>query len=156
MGNTIKALVGADPRMLQVARQHLKTQAAKWPDRLTVWERKDWPAGGANAIPSEVQCVWRSSRFMVQEYRARFPAMVRLSVLRLELDDAGGWRDGITWDELQTIKSQCGYGHCAALEIYPQDADVVNVANMRHLWVLTSSLDAHTYLPFMWRQGFAT
>jgi hypothetical protein len=34
-----------------------------------------------------------------------------------------------------------------AVEVYPPAGDVVNVANMRHLWVLRDRL------PFAWRGG---
>lgn len=46
------------------------------------------------------------------------------------------WDDNITWDELQKIKNECGYGDACAVEIFPPDESVVNVANMRHLWLL--------------------
>ncbi len=52
----------------------------------------------------------------------------------------------LVWDELQRIKSECGYGNTDAIEIYPADDDVVNVANMRHLWILDSRI------PFAWRK----
>jgi hypothetical protein len=42
----------------------------------------------------------------------------------------------MTFDELQAIKSAVGYGDSCAVEIYPEDSDLVNDANMRHLWVL--------------------
>ena len=35
------------------------------------------------------------------------------------------------------------------MEVYPRTADLVNVANMRHLWVLPE------LLPFAWRKGAA-
>ena len=52
----------------------------------------------------------------------------------------GRWKDDITWDELQEIKRQAGYGNQMAVEIYPDDLDIVNVANMRHLWILDEPL----------------
>lgn len=74
--------------------------------------------------------------------------LVRLSVLRTTLDpQAGRWVDGITWDELQSIKAECGYGQHDALELYPPDSDVVNVANLRHLWVMRE------LQTFAWRGG---
>lgn len=55
--------------------------------------------------------------------------------------------DGITWDELQALKRQCGFGDRFAVEVYPADLDVVNVGNLRHLWVLQGAL------PFAWSAG---
>jgi hypothetical protein len=46
------------------------------------------------------------------------------------------WVDGITWDQLQEIKRGVGLGDKLAVEVYPEDKNIVNVANMRHLFVL--------------------
>lgn len=51
------------------------------------------------------------------------------------VDRDGNWIDGITWDELMEIKRQCGFGDRLAVEIYPPDEHIVNVANMRHLFI---------------------
>ena len=45
------------------------------------------------------------------------------------------WADGLSWEDLMALKRQCGRGDRDALEVYPADKDVVNVANMRHLWL---------------------
>lgn len=37
---------------------------------------------------------------------------------------------------LAQVYEEAGYGDRDAFEAYPRQADVVNVANMRHLWVL--------------------
>jgi len=76
------------------------------------------------------------------------PAIVRLSVLRTSLDTAGGWQQDITWEELQRLKREAGYGDHDAVEVFPPDADVVNVANIRHLWILEPG-----HLPFAWRKS---
>ena len=49
--------------------------------------------------------------------------------------DRRGWKDGLKWDELQKVKADVGYADDYAIEIYPKDKDIVNDANMRHLWV---------------------
>lgn len=89
--------------------------------------------------------VWRSRNFLVQERPARDPAIVVLAVNRTQRGPER-WLDGISWDELQQIKFECGYGNHDAVEVYPRDADVVNVANMRHLWIMRDGS-----LPFAWR-----
>jgi hypothetical protein len=74
--------------------------------------------------------------------------LVRLSVLRTTLDaHTGRWLDGIAWDQLQDIKAQCGYAHHDAVEVYPRACDTVNVANLRHLWVMREPV------AFGWRAG---
>ena len=77
---------------------------------------------------------------------ASAPAIVRLSVNRTAIEGPR-WKEGVSWDELQAIKRQCGYGDHDAVEVFPRDVDVVNVANMRHLWIL----DPAQPLPFAWR-----
>lgn len=56
--------------------------------------------------------------------------------------------DGIPWDHLQEIKRVLGYGEREAFEVYPPDDQVVDRANMRHLWILPDEIA----LPFSWRR----
>jgi len=45
-------------------------------------------------------------------------------------------KDGISWDTLQAIKNEMiGYEEIA-VEVYPSQIDVVNDANIRHLWTV--------------------
>lgn len=90
--------------------------------------------------------VWVSQEFLVQVYTIRAhegqaPAL-RLSVCRTTAGTDGRWHDGITWDDLQRVKREIGRGDAYAIEVYPRDCDVVNVANMRHLWLFEQPLDA--------------
>jgi hypothetical protein len=93
-----------------------------------------------DAYPKGCIKVWRSNRFLVQEYQwiddAMFGKVKRLSVCRTSIDRLGRWLDKVSWDELQRLKDQCGYRESCAVEIYPPGDDLVDVANMRHLWVL--------------------
>ena len=115
-------------------RRELARQNAKMPRELRLVPREEWPL---ELQRSRINRVWRSRDFLVQEYAEAEPVLVRLSVLRTTLDPKlGRWVDGITWDELQAIKSEIGYGSHDALELSPADQDVVNVANLRHLWVM--------------------
>jgi len=85
----------------------------------------------------------RNRHFLVQEYEPPEKAphiLCRLSVNRAVLNDSGGWLDGITWDQLQAVKAAVGYHAHDAIEVYPRQGDVVNVANIRHLWVLREPL----------------
>jgi len=128
-------------------RRELERQNAKMPRDLREVPRDEWPLEHRIAT-SRILRVWRSRDFLVQEYAEPAPVLVRLSVLRTTLDPkAGRWVDGITWDELQQIKAECGYADHDALELYPMAADVVNVANLRHLWVMREPV------AFAWRSG---
>jgi hypothetical protein len=87
--------------------------------------------------------VWRSSRFLVQLFNES--GAQRITISRTMIDETTGrWLDGITWDEIQAIKRQIGFGDRFAVEVYPADIDIVNVANMRHIWLVDAP-------PFAWR-----
>ncbi len=56
-------------------------------------------------------------------------------------------KDGITWDELQAIKDERFPNH-TAVEIYPPHDEIVNEANIRHLWIVPNGLT----LPSLYRK----
>jgi hypothetical protein len=97
--------------------------------------------------------VWKSRKFLVQLIQdvifAGTPEeqeYMRLTVNRTELLNDGNWKDGITFDELMDIKSQCGFGEQWAVEVFPPDEELVNVGNMRHLWLVTRPVFAWSKL----------
>lgn len=104
--------------------------------------RLDWPDGyfspkWRHGLPV---AVFRSSRYFVGLWSAT-DGILRLTVNRVDDDPkTGRWRDGITWDELQRIKTECGFGDRDAVEVYPRDSDVINEAPMRHLWIMPEPL----------------
>ncbi|WP_082745447.1 hypothetical protein [Erythrobacter sp. CCH5-A1] len=111
-------------------------------DRLVEIPRAEWPHHRDNLIRA-----LRNRDFLVQVF-AEPGDVVRLSIQRCAFDRASGrWVDGITWDDLQHLKTLAGYGDRVGLEVYPPDRDVVNVANLRHLW-LVPDVPA-----FMWRRA---
>lgn len=107
---------------------------------------EEWPAVPHPTIP--LVGLFRSRDFLVQQYQEA-EGIVRLSVLRTMVDGAGEFQDGISWDELQAVKDGCGFADRDAVEVYPAAVDVVNVANMRHLWVLPE----WERVSFAWRSG---
>jgi hypothetical protein len=116
-----------------------------WPSELVEWPRSEWPAS-VGKLPGSPERLWRSRLYLVQQYPAIAPALCRLSV-NIAARPGERWADGITWEQLQQIKRQVGYGGFDAVEVYPDDDDVVNVSNMRHLWILEPGS-----LPFAWRK----
>lgn len=111
--------------------------------------RETWPDAQRNN-PSSPWRVWMSKDYMAQFYRPApkdEPAMGRLSIHSVHRT-AAGWVDNIPWETLQRIKAECGFQDLDAIEIYPAERDVVNVANIRHLWLVPRS-----YLPFAWRRS---
>ncbi len=57
-----------------------------------------------------------------------------VSHLKVRRHDAGTNR--LTWDELMMIKNEMLGEDALAIEIFPRNCDVVNEANVRHLWEL--------------------
>ena len=123
----------------RAANQHLKKENKTYPDQLLSVPETEWPRREPGMV-----ALWRSNRFLVQVY-VEENGVVRLSICRTEINSRGQWQENITWEELQEIKNQCGYEHFDAVEVYPRQKDVVNVANMRHLWVFDEPLR------FAWR-----
>lgn len=125
-------------------RRQLERENAKRPAVLREVPRDMWPINGP--VDASRSRVWLSRSFLVQEFVASNGAAFRLSVSRTT-HNGDRWAENITWDELMQIKRECGYANADAVEIYPSDADVVNVANMRHLWIVEG------FIPFKWRKG---
>lgn len=96
----------------------------------------DIPEGRRERYDSAL-AFWMSRDFHATLYRDRANGHERLTVGRTELDTrTGNFRDGITWDELQAVKHQCGYGDRWAVEVYPANEEVVDAVSLRHLWLL--------------------
>lgn len=78
--------------------------------------------------------VWLSRDYLLMVYRDG--AYQRLSVVRTVTDPTGRFAGEIPWEDLQRLKRECGRGDCWAVEVFPADAEVVNIQNMRHLFLL--------------------
>lgn len=96
--------------------------------------RESWPKGlqELDVVPD---AVCRNHSFLVQIF-PEINGARRVSVCRTMIDNSGKWEDGMTWDDLMVIKRAIGFGDKWAMEIYPPDSATVNVANMRHLWLV--------------------
>jgi len=106
---------------------------------------EDWRE--LSAPPPGLIEVWRSREFLVQVFRES-PVIVRASINRTFIDSGSGrWSDGISWEELQRVKREIGRGNLDAVEVFPADRDVVNVANMRHIFIMDEPL------PYAWRRA---
>lgn len=140
----IPALHGLNPKQIAAQRAWLREENRKYPmDRFVAVPRVDW---GAAATQPGIREVWRSFGFLVQVYDDPHE-MIRLTICRTACDRHGELVGGITWDELQRIKGQVGFSDCDAFEVYPADKDVINVANMRHLFLFKGAA-----MPFVWRK----
>jgi hypothetical protein len=111
-----------------------------WPDM------RDAPSGGTGSVP--LNCL-RSRSFLVVVWLEP-NGFTRLSVNRTEWDERKQrFRDDISWDDLQRLKAEAGFANCCALEVYPPDDHIINVANMRHIFVVP------TPPRFMWKRAAA-
>lgn len=131
--------------MNQQQRRALREENKKYGSALEEIHRSLWPQARPGDTSVRI-AVWRSKHFCVQIFDEE--KAIRITVNRTDVNGDGEWRGGITWDELQAIKSECGYGTWMAIEFYPPDEHVVNVANMRHLWIPKTKA-----MPDYWRKG---
>lgn len=117
----------------RLLRQRLKTENKQWPKNFVEIPEKDWPFKTPNLIN-----VYRSRDYLVQKYKEG--EIIRLSMNRTSMKTDGNWNENLQWEEIQNIKRELGFGDFYAIEIYPRDHDIVNVANMRHLWIMPKPL----------------
>ena len=108
--------------------------------RMELVPREQWPFMPAwETIPIKV---WRSRDYLAVLYEQRANGMRRLTVnstrrtASRKRKSGTDWRDGITWDELQRIKNETLSPDVWCVEVYPAEKELVDVSNMRHLWVL--------------------
>lgn len=122
-------------RRIALKEQH--KHVSSFPKEFVAIPREEFPA--VERLPTSA---WKNRDYLVLLYLENvpeFPGLMRLSICRTQLDGRS-WKDGLTWDELQSIKHDVGFGSSYAIEVYPADKDVVNVANFRHLWLLAKPL----------------
>ena len=135
---------GMEPQSMITTREQrrqLQRDNEKFGEEFVAVPMSQWPA----CVPDRLTSVLRSRDFLVQVFAADHPAAFRLSIARTS-HNGERFEDGISWDDLQRIKNECGYRNCDAVEIFPSEDDKVDVANMRHLWVMAAPLT------FAWRK----
>ena len=76
--------------------------------------------------------VWESDVYFVAGF-SDGPA-IRLDIVRKNC------MEGISWDEMQRIKNECGFREQDALEFYPSEDDVINTGPARHLYIFEERL----------------
>lgn len=128
-------------------RREMTRLNAKVPLLLEEIPSHDWPGFySISTSGKHLVRLMRSRHWLVQIYANEHPlVLARLSVNRTKID-GDQWQEGIQWQDLMGLKAECGYAFYDAVEVFPNMLDIVNVANMRHLWVLREKL------PFAWRR----
>ncbi len=125
-------MTNARRKAIKENRGFLSRENNRWSSVLKMIPKNEWPLVDIDHKRIEV---WRSNKYLVQVFNEN-NAMLRISVCRTMVQTNGSWVDGIKWEELQEIKRGIGRGNLCAVEVFPRDQDIVNDANMRHLWVL--------------------
>ena len=97
--------------------------------------QSQWP----NHNQKKLKNVYLNNEFLVQEFHED-NNIIRLSINSVKRKGSK-WADGITWDQLNEIKNQIGFSNSFAVECYPESKNIVNIASMRHLWILPERLD---------------
>jgi hypothetical protein len=123
-------------REIRIKQKYLREENRAYGAALVEIPRERWiPAYGGDLIPARV---FRSCDFLVQIFAEKDGAR-RISVNRTMIGDDGEWLQGISWDDLQRIKAECGFSDSWAVEVFPPTDELVHVANIRHLFVLAAA-----------------
>ena len=129
---------------LKLIKKEMERENRSRPARLMPVPKEQWPEAGK--LDSMIE-VWLSNRYLVQVFNEGGD-ILRVSVSRTFLDEFGQWEQNLSWDELMEVKRQICHSDSYAVEVLPPDADIVNVANMRHFWILPQAVCG-------WKQRYA-
>lgn len=91
-----------------------------------------------------LHCSWAGCPFGVHIPEATGSTPVTATMCKLEFKLNGNWlqiwksdgSDGISWDELQLVKNKVFGQESWAIEIFPAESELVNMRNVRHLWLV--------------------
>lgn len=132
--------------MFSVIREELEKfmngQERKWMDRQSIKAGKKLIAKGWNdfedAMPEVLDRglaplkgmtrIWKNNLYIVQE----FPKSEGMTLLMVRRNDAAPIR---SWSDMQRIKNELMGEDRVAVEVYPAESDLIDLANMYHLWV---------------------
>lgn len=129
------------PELVPFAKEYILKDKSNYSKHFVDVTPKELHVSKSGAILTKVM---RNKDFLVQFYQEPNKPL-RLSISRTSLQDDGHWEQNITWDELQYVKNKVGFSMEDAVEIYPRSFDVVDVANIRHLWIVGD-------VDFRWRK----
>jgi hypothetical protein len=103
-------------------------------------DRSEWFVPWQKPRPDRLTA-WHSRDYTVQSF-AVAGGITRLAIHRSDndfLQPCYGLRGGIPRDAIAQIKQELGFGALFGVEIYPPQPDILNVADVRHLWLLPAS-----------------
>lgn len=109
------------------------------------WERWQTNPEHPHTPKGCAEC-WFSRVYIVQVAQGPTEPWKRLSIRRINGKEI---HEG--WNELWSIKNDIAGADALAVEVYPSTADLVDLAPMRHLFVVPPGFD----LPCVWKAGAA-
>ena len=116
-------------------RDYVRGLNAAYPPHLVDLSPERWADLDFIATPAgftRVQ-VMRSATILAAYFK-RPDGWCVLGVARTTIDKTGRHLDGLTWDELMSIKRQAGLGRLYSVEVYPAELAIINVQPIRWLW----------------------
>jgi hypothetical protein len=112
-------------------RQYFKEferQRRSWPPQMT-------PLPLPADLPPDQQQIkaqWRSRWHLAIHWKR--DGHEYLNMHRVEMDQTGMWLPGITWEDMQAIKQQCGFGLMVGHVLFPSNYDPVP-QNIYTMWL---------------------
>lgn len=130
MNDALATRPRAERRFL-LAQEAQRRKTGTWPP----WEKMTFPPGtvGGGRWTRPITTAYRNWVFSVL-WRVDDDA----DVIHLAISSLSGIRP--TWPEAMRIKDELAGPQATAVEVYPPRAEVVDEADMYHLWVLPSPL----------------
>ncbi len=128
-GHDVLASVARNERRLLLRKEEQARKSGAWGE----WETLTFPPGSAGSKwAAEFTTAHRNRVFSVLDRTlpngVRHLAVTSLTQVRP------------SWWEMQRIKNEIAGEECTAVEVYPPQGDVVDGADMFHIWVLPSGL----------------
>jgi hypothetical protein len=134
--NAFQQIYQQDQKAFQKIRRQFQKECREFPEQfqqIPIGATKDLTCMG-----KAPEACFRNRSFFVMLFMDDCDGTpyLRMTVNRTELTNDGGWKGDITWDELMAVKRGIGFADLWMVEVYPPDEDAINVANMRHLFLV--------------------